>query len=165
VLFWEEGYVKLLVGFQGEPVLKNHVVYWIFYFVVSATTHLIAWQSQSPALKAPELSPQQRLDATKIINDAKEHVRILAERLSANGKRFDEVLLGETKDVEADGQAANEIKAVLNETAETRLQAARNVVHLLTPEQRRFLKLKMAKPDSERGILEVFAKVFHLETK
>jgi len=144
---------------------KKQVVYWIFFFIVSATTHLTAWQSQSPASKAPELSPQQRLDATKIINDAKEHGRILADCLSANGKRFDEVLLGETKDVEADGHAANEIKAVLNETAETRLQAARSVVHLLTPEQRSFLKSEMAKPDSERGILEAFAKVFHLETK
>lgn len=122
----------------------------------------------SPALESPssdvsELTAQQRTDATKIIHDAKEHVNLLTDRLAVNGKRFDEVLLGDTKDVEADARAANDIKAVLSETAEARLEAARKVVHLLTAEQRRRLRLEMAKPDSERGILEAFAKVFQID--
>jgi len=119
-------------------------------------------QSAAPPA-APQLSPEQKEQAAKIINGAKEHGRVLSDRIAAAGKQFDEVLLGEKADVPADGRAANSIKAVLAETAETRLEAARKVVHLLSPEQRSYLKAEMAKPDSERGILEAFAKVFHIE--
>jgi hypothetical protein len=115
------------------------------------------------AAAAPQLSAEQKEKAAKIINGAKEHGKVLAERLAAAGKQFDEVLLGEKADVAADGRSAESIKAVLAESAETRLQAARAVVHLLSPEQRSYLKAEMAKPDSERGILEAFAKVFHIE--
>jgi hypothetical protein len=115
------------------------------------------------AAAAPQLSAEQKEKAAKIINGAKEHGKVLAERLAAAGKQFDEVLLGEKADVAADGRSAESIKAVLAESAETRLQAARAVVHLLSPEQRSYLKAEMAKPDSERGILEAFAKVFHKE--
>lgn len=143
--------------------MSNRLIVCFMVFTFLSVSSLFGWQLQSSATKPSELSPQQRADATKIINDAKEHVKVLTERLAVNGKRFDEVLLGETKDVQQDAQAANDIKAVLRETAETRLEAARNVVHLLTAEQRRFLKMEMAKPDSERGILEGFANVFHIE--
>jgi ribonuclease Z len=111
---------------------------------------------------APELSPQQRPDAIEIIADARERVKVLSDRLTAAGKLFDDVLLGEDADIDADGKAADAIKAVLNETAETRLQAARKLVHLLTREQRLYLKAEMAKPGAERGILEAAEKVFHL---
>ncbi|HXQ78267.1 MAG TPA: hypothetical protein VN797_08665 [Gemmatimonadaceae bacterium] len=119
--------------------------------------------AQSAAAAAPQLSAEQKQKAAKIINSAKEHGKVLAERLAAAGKQFDEVLLGEKADVAADGRAADSIKAVLAESAETRLEAARKVVHLLSPEQRSYLKAEMAKPDSERGILEAFAKVFQIE--
>jgi hypothetical protein len=66
-------------------------------------------------------------------------------------------------DVDADANAADQIKSAICDSSETRLQAARQVVHLLTSEQRHYLKSEMAKPDSEHGILEAFAKVFHIE--
>ena len=112
-----------------------------------------------------ELSHQQKADALRIISGAKERGRVIADRLAASAKNFDEVLLGEKADVEADGKAANEIKAAICDTSETRLQAARQVVHLLTPEQRRYLKAEMAKPGAEPGILEAVAKVFHVKVE
>jgi len=56
----------------------------------------------------------------------------------------------------------NGITSALYDASQFRLQAALEVVHQLTPEQRRYLKVEMAKPDSEKGILEAVAKVFHL---
>lgn len=115
------------------------------------------------ATNASELSPQQNADIAKIISEAKQHGKLLAERLAANAKLFDEVLLADRADIEGDAKAANGIKTVLNEAAETRLEAARKVVHLLTAEQRRYLKAEMAKPDSEKGILEAVAKIFQIK--
>src|SRR3954466_11698575 len=94
-------------------------------------------QSATPSDAAPQFSAQQRAEIGTIINDTKLHVIELGARLAENGKTFDEVLLGEKVDIDADARAAEAIKAVLSETAETRLQAARKVVHLLTNEQRR----------------------------
>jgi ribonuclease Z len=116
-----------------------------------------------PPAAASELSSQQKAEALKIISGAKERGKAIAARLAANATLFDEVLLGENVNVEADANAANQIKSAICDASETRLQAARQVVHLLTADQRRYLKAEMAKPDSEHGILEAFARVFHIE--
>ena len=122
-------------------------------------------QSATPSDTAPQLSARQRTEIGAVIGATKVHVKELGELLAKRGKEFDEVLLGEKTDMKADGRAAEAIKAVLNETAQTRLQAARKVVHLLTAEQRRYLKAEMAKPDSQGGILEIAEKIFHIRAE
>jgi ribonuclease Z len=128
-----------------------------------STPQMAAASDALPPAEQPQLSSKQKSEAIRIILGAKERGNAIAERLATNAKLFDEVLLGEKADVEADANAASQIKAAICDSSETRLQAARQVVHLLTGEQRRYLKSEMAKPDSEHGILEAFAKVFHIE--
>ena len=111
----------------------------------------------------PQLTGQQLFDSSLIISTAKSRGKGLEEQLAKAAKQFDEVLLGETADVAADRRAAQDIQNIVAQAADIRLEAAREVVHLLSPEQRSYLKAEMAKPGSERGILEAFAKVFHLE--
>jgi hypothetical protein len=132
--------------------------------------HLSFSQSEAAApqrapASATQLSPQQQAEASKIIFGAKQRGKSIADRLAANARDFDDVLLGERADVAADGKAADAIKEAICDTSDNRLQAARRVVHLLTADQRRYLRAEMAKPGSEKGILEAVTKVFQVKVE
>jgi Spy/CpxP family protein refolding chaperone len=137
----------------------------IFFLVLTLNPVTLA-QVQGdtqPATKPVELSPQQKADITEIISEAKENGEITARRLRSNAAKFDEVLFAETPNDALEEKCVAGIEAALHDNAEFRLQAARQVVHLLTPEQRRYLKAAMAQPDSQGGILEIAEKVFHIK--
>ena len=111
---------------------------------------------------ATELSPDQKAGIVEIISEARENAEMVAKRLQSNTKRFDEVMLADTIDPVLEKRCADGITAAIYDSTQFRLQAATQVVHQLTAEQRRYLKAEMAKPDSEKGILEAVPKVFHL---
>ncbi len=112
-----------------------------------------------------ELSPEQRTRITAIISEARENGEITARRLKANADKFDEALFAETPKDDLEYKSVAGIEGAIHDAAEFRLQAARQVVHLLTPEQRRYLKGEMAKPDSQGGILEIAEKSFHIKAE
>jgi len=112
---------------------------------------------------ASELSPQQKAAITDVISEAKKNGEMVGKRIESNAKKFDEVVLADTIDPVLEKRCVNGITSALYDASQFRLQAALEVVHQLTPEQRRYLKAEMAKPDSEKGILEAVAKVFHLK--
>jgi len=112
---------------------------------------------------ATELSPDQKAGIVEIISEARENGEMVAKRLQSNAKRFDEVVLADTIDPVLEKRCVDGIIAAIYDSAQFRLQAATQVVHQLTAEQRRYLKAEMAKPGSERGILEAVPKVFHLK--
>jgi ribonuclease Z len=118
-----------------------------------------------PNTASVELSPEQRTRITMIIAEAKENGEITARRLKANAAKYDEALFAETLNDDLENKSVAGIEGAIHDAAETRLQAARQVVHLLTPEQRRYLKGEMAKPDSQGGILEIAEKVFHIRAE
>jgi hypothetical protein len=126
---------------------------------------------QATATKAPtpsgaaELSPDQKAGITEIISEAKENGEMVAKRLESNAKRFDEVVLADTIDPVLEKRCVDGVTAAIYDSTQFRLQAAMQVAHQLTAEQRRYLKAEMAKPDSERGILEAVPKIFHLKLK
>src|SRR4051812_45124167 len=64
-----------------------------------ATQTAVASETHS-STNAPQLSAEQRAEASKIISETKERVRVLGERLAINARAFDEVLLGEKPDIE-----------------------------------------------------------------
>ena len=110
-----------------------------------------------------ELSPNQKAGIIEIISEARENGAMVAKRLQSNAKKFDEVVLADTIDPVLEKRCIDGITAAIYDSAQFRLQAATQVVHQLTAEQRRYLKAEMAKPDSEEGILEAVPKVFHLK--
>ena len=112
---------------------------------------------------ATELSPDQKAGIAEIISEAKENGEMVAKRLASNAKKFDEVVLADTIDEVLEKRCVDGIKAAIYDAAVFRLDAATQVVHQLTPEQRRYLRAEMAKPDSEKGILEAVPKVFHIK--
>lgn len=112
---------------------------------------------------ATELSPDQKAGIVEIISEARENGEMVAKRLQSNTKRFNEVVLADTIDPVLEKRCVDGITAAIYDSTQFRLQAATQVVHQLTAEQRRYLKAEMAKPDSESGILEAVPKVFHLK--
>ena len=72
-------------------------------------------------------------------------------------------MLADTIDPLLEKRCVDGIKAAVYDAAVFRLDAAVQVVHQLTPEQRKYLRVEMAKPDSEKGILEAVPKVFHIK--
>ena len=114
---------------------------------------------------ASELSPDQKAGIVEIISEARENGEMVAKRLESNAKKFDEVVLADTIDPVLEKRCVDGITAAIYDSTQFRLQAATQVVHQLTAEQRRYLRAEMAKPDSEKGILEAVPKVFHLELK
>ena len=109
-----------------------------------------------------ELTPDQKAGIIEIISEAKENGARVAKRIESNAKKFDEVMLADTIDPVLEKRCIDGLTAAIYDSTQFRLQAAVQVVHQLTAEQRRYLKAEMAKPDSEKGILEAVPKVFHL---
>lgn len=123
-----------------------------------------ATKADSPTpSSATELSPDQKAGIVEIISEARENGEMVAKRLQSNAKRFDEVVLADTIDPVLEKRCVDGIIAAIYDATQFRLEAATQVAHQLTAEQRRYLKAEMAKPDSERGILEAVPKVFHLK--
>ena len=123
-----------------------------------------AMKADSPTpSSATELSADQKAGIVEIIAEARENGAMVAKRLQSNAKKFDEVVLADTIDPVLEKRCVDGITAAIYDSAQFRLQAATQVVHQLTAEQRRYLKAEMAKPDSEKGILEAVPKVFHLK--
>jgi len=110
-----------------------------------------------------ELSPDQKAGIIEIISEARENEARVAKRLESNAKKFDEVMLADTIDPVLEKRCRDGITAAVYDATQFRLEAATQVVHQLTAEQRRYLRTEMIKPDSEKGILEAVPKVFHLK--
>jgi len=131
---------------------------------VSHAQEATATKADTPTpSSAKDLSPEQKAGIVEILSEARENGEMVAKRLQSNTKKFDEVMLADTIDPVLEKRCVDGITAEIYDSSQFRLQAAIQVVHQLTAEQRRYLKAEMAKPDSERGILEAVPKVFHLK--
>ena len=140
------------VGHAGKREEKSHA------------QEATAPKADSPTVSsATDLSPEQKAGIVEIISEARENGEMVAKRLQSNEKKFDEVMLADKIDPVLEKRCVDGITAAVYDSTQFRLQAATQVVHQLTAEQRRYLKAEMAKPDSERGILEAVPKVFHLK--
>jgi len=142
------------------------------FFLVFAYVAFAQSQPASPSAaqvgtngpsSATELSPDQKAGIVEILSEARENGEMVAKRLQSNEKKFDEVMLADKIDPVLEKRCVDGITAAIYDSTQFRLQAATQVVHQLTAEQRRYLKAEMAKPDSEKGILEAVPKVFHLK--
>ncbi len=143
---------KVEVGHAGKREEMSHA------------QEAIAPKAESaPPSSATELSADQKAGLVEIISEARENGETVAKRLQSNAKKFDEVMLADTIDPVLEKRCVDGITAAIYDSTQFRLQAATQVVHQLTAEQRRYLKAEMAKPDSEKGILEAVPKVFHLK--
>lgn len=75
---------------------------------------------------------------------------------------FDENVLAEAPDAAADERATKQLLDSLAGLAKLRLQTIRDVVALLTPEQKRLLRAEMSKPGTPTALLDVLSRVFKL---
>lgn len=133
-------------------------------FATVAFAQATASKGGSPThSSATELSPDQKAGIVEIISEARENGEMIAKRLQSNEKKFNEVVMADTIDAVLEKRCVDGITAAIYDSTQFRLQAATQVVHQLTAEQRRYLKTEMAKPDSEKGILEAVPRVFHLK--
>jgi len=149
----------LLGTASGPPRLNRYQL----SLEMSHAQEATATKSDSPTpSSATELSPDQKAGIVEIISEARENAEMVAKRLKSNAKKFDEVVLSDTIDPVLEKRCVDGITAAIYDSTQFRLQAATQVAHQLTAEQRRYLRAEMAKPGSEKGILEAVPKVFHL---
>ncbi len=136
----------------------------LFFFF--ATLALAQSQPANPPAapsSGSKLSPEQKAGLIEIISEARENSARMAKRLESNQRKFDEVMLADTIDPALEKRCKDGITAAIYDATQFRLEAATQVLHQLTAEQRRYLRAEMAKPDSEKDIMEAVRKVFDLE--
>lgn len=105
---------------------------------------------------------QQALQAAE--NDGKAKVAPLMLKLGAITKSIDRNLLSDKPDQELDRKLTRDLVAAVSEVVATaidlKLSAGREIVKLLTPEQRKILLAEIEKPDSNPDLTELAGKVF-----
>ncbi len=108
------------------------------------------------------LSDEQRRAIQSILTKSKLAGVPLALLGAQAAKAFDENVLAETSDAAADERATKQLLDSLAGVANLRLQTIRDVVALLTPEQKRLLRAEMSKPGTPTALLDVLSRVFKL---
>lgn len=108
------------------------------------------------------LSDGQKSAIRSIVSKSKLEGAALALLGAQAAKAFDENLLSENPDAAADERTTRQLLDSLAGVAKLRLQTVRDVVALLTPEQRGLLRAEMSKPGTPPELLDVLARVFKL---
>lgn len=108
------------------------------------------------------LSEEQKRAIHSIIAKSKAEGAVLGLAGAQGAKEFDENILSESPSTEADAKATKRLLDALAGVAELRLEAIREVVALLTPEQKRLLREEMSKPGTPTALLDVLKRVFKL---
>jgi hypothetical protein len=116
------------------------------------------------AADAPKypLSDEQRRAIQSVIAKGKAEGALLALAGAQGAKEFDENVLSDSPGAEADAKATKKLLDALAGVAELRLETIREVVALLTPEQKRLLREEMSKPGTPTALLDVLRRVFQL---
>ncbi len=125
------------------------------------TTAAAAKAGVADAPKYP-LSEEQKRAIHSIIAKSKAEGAVLGLAGAQGAKEFDENVLSESPNTEADAKATKKLLDALAGVAELRLEAVREVVALLTPEQKRMLREEMSKPGTPTALLDVLKRVFKL---
>ena len=108
------------------------------------------------------LSEEQKGAIRSILTKSKLEGAALALLGAQAAKEFDENVLADAPDAAADGRTTKQLLDSLEGVARLRLQTIKDVVALLTPEQRRLLRAEMSKPGTPTALLEVLSRVFGL---
>jgi hypothetical protein len=108
------------------------------------------------------LSDEQKRAIQSLLAKGKVEGAVLGLAGVQGAKEFDENVLSETPGAEADAKATKRLLDSLAGLAELRLELIREVVALLTPEQKRLLRDEMSKPGAPTALLDVLKRVFKL---
>jgi hypothetical protein len=108
------------------------------------------------------LSDEQKSAIRSIVAKSKAEGAVLGLAGAQGAKEFDENVLSESPSAEADAKATKKLLDSLAGVAELRLETIRQVVALLTPEQKRLLREEMSKPGTPTALLDVLRRVFKL---
>jgi hypothetical protein len=108
------------------------------------------------------LSEEQKRGIHSIIAKSKAEGVVLGLAGAQGAKEFDVNVLSESPSTEADAKATKRLLDSLAGIAELRLETIREVVALLTPEQKRLLREEMSKPGTPTALLDVLKRVFKL---
>lgn len=115
-----------------------------------------------PSAPAYPLSEEQKSAIRSILTKSKLEGAVLALLGAQAAKEFDENVLAEAPAAASDERATKQLLDALAGVARLRLQTIRDVVALLTPEQKRLLRAEMSKPGTPTALLDVLSRVFKL---
>ena len=150
--------------------MKNKLtVLLMFPFILGSLPCVGLAQVRSPSPEASEtvarLSPAQ-LEAIKSIRaESEKKAAPLALRLAAVAKQIYGNMLSEREDAVLRRKLSRELNEVAARLLAIKGQSVRDMVRVLTPEQRDFIRGEMLKPGALGDLSELIARVFSVPEK
>jgi len=132
--------------------------------ILSAMAVCFAQEKPNPNLLTE--TQKQALDKAKqsMDNETKAKSVAVALKLAALAKSLDRNMLADTPDPETDKKLLNDLVQTVTEMVagvlQTKIAADREVVKLLTPEQKKILLAEIDKADSNPDLAELIGKLF-----
>ena len=142
------------------------------FLMLAAQPAAVLAQEKPPAeadANALTAAQKQALQQTlqSIENDSKTKAEALAQKLGLAAKSFDRYILSGKPDPELDRKMSADFVGAVTEVVamavQLKLSQMREIVKILTPEQRKLLLTELDKPDSNPDLTELAAKVFGLK--
>jgi NTP pyrophosphatase (non-canonical NTP hydrolase) len=126
---------------------------------------IMAGQEQAPVTA---LSPAQRQEFQKIAQAAEKEAKVQAETLAQTlgevARKIDRNLLSDQPDPELHRRLSDEladaVAGLVRTAIHMKLDTARDLVKVLTPEQRKLVLAELEKPGANPDLTELLGKVF-----
>jgi Spy/CpxP family protein refolding chaperone len=119
-----------------------------------------------PSLTAEQKQTLQEM-LQKAENETKTSVEPLAQKLAVTAKNIDLNLLSEHPDAALDaklsGDLADAVAQTVRSAMELRLRVVREIIKVLTPEQKKLVQAELEKPGTNPDLAETVAKMFGLK--
>jgi len=120
----------------------------------------------APSLTAEQKQTLQEM-LTKAENETKTSVEPLAQKLAVTAKSIDINLLSEHPDAALDaklsGDLADAVAQTVRSAMELRLRVVREIIKVLTPEQKKLVQAELEKPGANPDLAETVTKMFGLK--
>jgi Spy/CpxP family protein refolding chaperone len=127
---------------------------------------LFAQETPAPSLTAEQKQTLQEM-LQKAENETKTSVEPLAQKLAVTAKSIDINLLSDHPDAALDaklsGDLADAVAQTVRSAMELRLRVVREIIKVLTPEQKKLVQAELEKPGANPDLAETVAKMFGLK--
>lgn len=138
-------------------------------FILGALACVAMAQGASSAPDAaeagPRLSPAQLQAVKAIRTESAKRAAPLALRLATVAKQIYANMLSEREDAVLRRKLSREMNNVAAQLLAIKGQSIRDIVKVLTPEQRSLIRNEMRKPDAPGDLAELIARVFNVPEK
>jgi Spy/CpxP family protein refolding chaperone len=145
------------------------MIFLLFPFFVGAAAGVGAAQVAPPASEKADANPHLTAEQVQTIKsiraESEKKAAPFASRLASVAKQIYENMLSEKEDEALRRRLSGEMDEVVVELLAIKGQSIREMVRVLTPEQRQFIRREMQRPGAPGDLSELIMKVFNITEK